>query len=57
MITESVIENDGTQTVRLPADARFPESVKRANVRVVGFDRVLSPVESTWDSFSYQRRQ
>ena len=51
MITGSVFENNSTQVVRLPADSRFPEGVKRVNVRVVGFDRVLSPVEHTWDSF------
>ena len=51
MITGSVFENNRTQAVRLPADTRFPESVKRVNVRVVGTDRVLSPIENTWDSF------
>ncbi len=51
MITGSVFENNRTQAVRLPADTRFPEGVKRVNVRVVGFDRILSPVENTWDSF------
>jgi antitoxin VapB len=35
----------------LPAETRFPDSVKRVTVRVVGQDRVLSPVDSTWDSF------
>lgn len=51
MSTGSVFENNRTQAVRLPADTRFPDSVKRVNVRVVGSDRVLSPVEKTWDSF------
>ena len=47
----SVFVNNRTQAVRLPADTRFPEEVKKVNVRVVGRDRILSPVESTWDSF------
>ncbi|MCP4488098.1 MAG: antitoxin [Gammaproteobacteria bacterium] len=51
MSVGSVFENNRTQAVRLPADSRFPEGVKRVNVRVVGSDRVLSPVEKTWDSF------
>ena len=51
MVTGSVFENNRTQAVRLPAETRFPEGVKRVNVRVVGFDRILSPVENTWDSF------
>jgi antitoxin VapB len=51
MITGSVFENNRTQAVRLPADSRFPKGVKRVNVRVVGFDRILSSIENTWDSF------
>ena len=37
--------------MRLPAETRFPEGVKKVIVRVVGVDRVLSPVNNTWDSF------
>ena len=51
MVTGSVFENNKTQSVRLPANTRFPEGVKRVNVRVVGMDRVLSPVDNIWDSF------
>ena len=47
----SVFVNNRTQAVRLPADTRFPDEVKQVNVRVVGKDRVLSPVGSAWDSF------
>lgn len=47
----SVFENNRTQAVRLPADSRFPTEVKKVSVRVVGHDRILSPVEHTWDSF------
>jgi len=51
MSTGSVFVNNRTQAVRLPADSRFPDTVKKVTVRVVGQDRVLSPVENTWDSF------
>ncbi len=51
MSTGSVFVNNRTQAVRLPADTRFPDDVKQVNVRVVGKDRVLSPVDSSWDSF------
>ena len=51
MSTGSVFVNNRTQAVRLPADSRFPDDVKQVNVRVVGKDRVLSPVDNTWDSF------
>ncbi|MFC4364651.1 type II toxin-antitoxin system VapB family antitoxin [Salinispirillum marinum] len=43
--------NNRTQAVRLPADTRFPDQVKKVNVRVVGHDRILSPIENTWDTF------
>lgn len=47
----SVFENNRTQSVRLPADSRFPAEVKKVSIRVLGHDRILSPVEHTWDSF------
>ena len=51
MSTGSIFVNNRAQAVRLPADARFPDDVKQVNVRIVGKDRVLSPVDNTWDSF------
>lgn len=51
MSTGSVFVNNRTQAVRLPADTRFPDDVKQVYVRVVGKDRILSPVDSAWDSF------
>lgn len=51
MATGSVLEIDHTQAVRLPAETRFPPGIKKVNVRVVGPDRVLSPVDRTWDTF------
>lgn len=47
----TVFVNNRTQAVRLPVDSRFPENVKKVVVRIIGKDRVLSPVENTWDSF------
>ncbi len=51
MAKGSIFTNNRTQAVRLPAETRFPDDVKHVNVRVVGKDRILSPVENTWDSF------
>ena len=51
MPTGSVFVNNRTQAVRLPAETRFPDDVKQVNVRVVGQDRVLSPVTNSWDTF------
>lgn len=47
----TVITNNRSQTVRLPADARLPEGVKKVQVRKRGRDRIISPVGHTWDSF------
>jgi antitoxin VapB len=47
----TVFVNNRTQAVRLPVDSRFPDGVKKVVVRIVGKDRVLSPIENTWDSF------
>lgn len=51
MAISTVFINNRTQAVRLPAELRLPESVKRVHVRAVGNERVISPVGNTWDSF------
>lgn len=51
MILGSIFQNNRTQAVRLPVESRFPENVKKVVVRVVGQDRILSPITNTWDSF------
>lgn len=51
MTTSTVFTNNRTQAVRLPADTRFPEHVKKVEVRVVGNERIIAPVDSAWDSF------
>ncbi len=47
----TVFVNNRTQAVRLPAETRFPENVKKVVVRVKGHERILSPVDNLWDSF------
>ncbi|MCI5149308.1 MAG: antitoxin [Candidatus Electrothrix sp. MAN1_4] len=47
----SVFVNNRTQAVRLPVETRFPDHVKKVIVRMLGKERILSPVENTWDSF------
>lgn len=51
MTTSTVFTNNRTQAVRLPAEARFPESIKKVDVRVVGQERIIAPAEAAWDSF------
>lgn len=46
-----VFLNNRTQAVRLPKEARFDESIQQVNVIVLGKERILTPFESTWDSF------
>ena len=47
----SVFTNKRSQAVRLPADVRLPEGVKKVQVRARGVDRIISPVGHTWDEF------
>lgn len=47
----TVFTDNGTQAVPLPAEARFPESVKQVVVRVVEHERIITPVGSVWTSF------
>lgn len=49
----TIFTNNRTQNVRLPVDMRFPENVKSVMVRAVGNERILSPVENSWDSFFF----
>lgn len=51
MSTSTVFANNRSQAVRLPADMRFPDFVKKLKVRVVGLERIIAPAESAWDSF------
>ncbi len=51
MTTSTVFTNNRTQAVRLPAEMRFPDSVKKVEVRVSGQERIIAPAESSWDSF------
>ena len=47
----TVFTNNRTQAVRLPAEARLPDEVKKVIVRVRGRERIISPLENTWDNF------
>lgn len=51
MTIASVFTNNRSQAVRMPADLRLPDGVKRVQVRALGSDRIISPLDHTWDSF------
>ena len=47
----SVFITNRTQAVSLPVSMRFDENVKKVNIRIIGKERILSPIENSWDSF------
>lgn len=51
MSITSVFTNNRSQAVRLPAELRLPDGVKKVRVRARGADRIISPVGHTWDEF------
>lgn len=51
MATSTVFINNRTQAVRLPAEMRLPEGVKKVSIRARGHERVIAPLSETWDSF------
>ena len=51
MSITSVFTNNRSQAVRLPAELRLPEGVKKVRVRARGLDRIISPVGHSWDEF------
>ena len=51
MADSTVFTNNCTQAVRLPAETRFPDTVKKVTVRVVGVERIVAPIGAAWDSF------
>jgi antitoxin VapB len=51
MATSTVFTTNRSQAVRLPAETRFPDSVRKVEVRVRGQERVIAPADAAWDSF------
>ena len=51
MTTTTVFTNNRSQAIRLPAELRLPDNVKRVDVRARGCERIIAPVGQTWDSF------
>ena len=47
----TVFTNNRSQAVRLPAEARLPDEVKKVIVRIRGRERIITPLENTWDNF------
>jgi antitoxin VapB len=51
MTLSSVFTNNRSQAVRIPAELRLPDWVKKVDVRAKGNERIISPAGPTWDSF------
>ena len=51
MTISSVFINNRSQAVRIPAELRLPEGIKKVDIRSKGKERIISPVDQTWDSF------
>ena len=51
MSIPTMLNNNRTQTNRLSAEMRFPDTGKKVEVRSKGQERIISPVSSSWDSF------
>lgn len=42
---------NSTQVVLLPTEARFPQGVRQVKIRVKGNERILAPIDQSWDDF------
>jgi antitoxin VapB len=51
MAISTVFTNNRTQAVRLPAEMRLPDGIKKVEVRARGKDRIISPLGHRWDEF------
>lgn len=51
MTTSSVFTCNPIQVVCLPGELRFPDGVTRVEVRAVGNERIITPVDQSWDGF------
>lgn len=51
MTIGTVFQHNNSQIISLPVETHFLETVEKVYVRVVGQDRILTPVANTWDSF------
>lgn len=51
MAISTVFINNRIQAVHLPFELQLAKSVKLVHVRAVGNERIISPIDSSWDSF------
>lgn len=51
MTMTTVFTNNRSQAIRIPAELRLPDNIKRVDVRARGCERIIAPLGQTWDSF------
>ena len=51
IVITTVFTDDRTQAVRLPSKVRLPDEVKKFIICIRGHERIISPLENTWDNF------
>lgn len=51
MVASTVFINNRSQAVRFPAELRLPPDVKHVDVRARGHERIIAPMDRSWDSF------
>ena len=51
MTMTTVFTNNRSQAIRLPAELRLPDNIKRVDVRARGCERIIAPLGQSWDTF------
>ncbi len=51
IVITTIITENGNQVIPLTGDACYPEAVKRVVIRIRGNERIITPIEHTWDHF------
>jgi antitoxin VapB len=51
IVITTIIDENGNQVIPLTVDACYPEAVKRVVIRIHGNERIITPIEHTWDNF------
>lgn len=51
MAQATIFTNNKSQAVRIPKALEFPEGVKKVNIITMGNARLITPIETSWDSW------
>ncbi|MGL6262147.1 type II toxin-antitoxin system VapB family antitoxin [Vibrio sp. WXL103] len=55
MKLSSLFLSNQTQCARIPSEYRFEGGIKKVTIRQVGSELILSPIDSSWNSFFYDK--